>query len=110
LEFYIHFQIGVVSASWQARLTVAPLSPSFVDTRRVLVPEYVSMERDVAEHMQRICVDDGLCSTAFSVYATTSWVIEADLALIGDICGERKCDRNPRGSVGYGPKVNMVSS
>ena len=95
-SFTFTFQLGVVSASRQARLTVAPSSPSFDDKRWVFVPEYASIERHAEEHIQRICVDEGLCPTASSVCASTSWVIEADPAPNGDI-SERKCDKNPRG-------------
>ena len=95
-SFTFSFQLGVVSASRQARLTLAPSSPSFDDKRWLFVPEYVSIERHVEKHIQRICIDEGLCPMASSVCALTWWVIEADSAPNGDIY-ERKCDKNPRG-------------
>jgi hypothetical protein len=95
-SFTLTFQLGVVSASRQARLTLAPSAPSFDDKRWVFIPEFASLERHAEEHIKRICEDQGLCPTAASVSATTSWVIEPNPAPNGDIC-ERKCDRNPRG-------------
>jgi hypothetical protein len=95
-SFTFTFQLGVVSASRQARLTVAPSAPSFDDKRWVFVPEYASIERHAEEHIKRVCLDEGLCPTAASVCAATSWVIEGNPAPNDDIC-ERKCDRNPRG-------------
>jgi hypothetical protein len=90
------FQLEVVFASRQARLLVAPSGSNFDDKRWVFVPEYASIERHAEEHIKRICVDEGLCPTAASVSATSSWVIEEDRAPNGDIC-ERTCDKNPRG-------------
>ena len=88
-SFTFTFQLGVVSASRQARLTVAPLSPSFDDKRWVFVPEYASIERHDEEHVQRLCLHEGLCPMASSVCAATLWVIEAGPAPNSDIC-ERK--------------------
>ena len=102
------FQMGVLSSSRQARLTMAPSAPNFDDKRWVFVPEYASIERHAEKHTMRICEDEGLCPTAARVSATSSWVIEEDPAPNGDIC-ERKCERNPWGWDRYGPKANMIS-
>ena len=94
-SFQLSFQLGVVSANRQARLTIAPSAPDFHDKRWVFIPEFDGIERHAEEHIKRICEDGGVFPTAASVSAALSWVIDADPS--PNTFLNRSCDKNPRG-------------